>query len=134
MNCVIPEHVKKFFEKIPVIAFSTTDKKGMPNVIAIASKKLVDDNKIWIIDSFFDKTKENILQNNNVSLCMWEGLEGYQLKGLATYHNNDKIFDQAKIWIQNIKPNKSVKGVVNINVTEVYSISPFADLAGKKIV
>lgn len=134
MNCLIPQHVKKFFEKIPVIAFSTVDKKGMPNVVAIASKKLVDENTIWIIDSFFDKTKENILQNNNVSLCMWEGLEGYQFKGLATYYDNGKIFDQAKVWIQNIKPNKSVKGVVNIKVTEVYSISPLADLAGKKIV
>jgi hypothetical protein len=134
MKFEIPEHVKNFFEKIPVMALSTVDDKGIPNVVAIASKKLVDENTIWIVDSFFGKTKENILQNNRVSLCMWKGLEGYQLKGLATYHQNGKIFDQAKIWMQNIKPDKTVKGVVNISVTDVFSIKASAELAGKKIV
>ena len=133
MGFVIPNNVKQFFEKIPVMAFSTVDKKGTPNVVAIASKKLVDDDTIWIIDSFFDKTKKNMLQNNKVSLCMWRGLEGYQFKGLAAYHQNDKIFDQAKSWIQNIKPNKTVKGVVNITVTEIFFITASAELAGKKL-
>jgi predicted pyridoxine 5'-phosphate oxidase superfamily flavin-nucleotide-binding protein len=82
----IPDGIKQFFETISIMTFSTLDKNGMPNVVPIASKKIVNDDTILVIDTFFKKTKENILQNKNVSIAMREGSESYQIKKLSTYH------------------------------------------------
>ena len=129
----IPDEIKQFFESVPVMAFSTADKDGKPNVVAIASKKIVNDDTIWVIDTFFKKTKENLLQNNKVAIAMWKEKKGYQIKGIATYHSKDKIFEEAKKWILQLKPNKIVKGVVEIKVTEIYSITPTYEEAGKRV-
>jgi len=133
MNIKIPDKVKQFFKNVSIMAFSTSDVNNTPNVVPIASKKIINDDTIWIIDTFFKKTKENILQNSNVSIAMWKGLKGYQIKGQAVYHSKGKIFDIAKDWILKLKPDKIIKGVVEIKVTDIYSITPTLEEAGIKI-
>lgn len=130
----IPNGIKQFFETIPIMAFSTVDKNGTPNVVPIASKKIVNDDTILVIDAFFKKTKENILQNKNVSIAMWKGSKGYQIKGLSTYHSKGETFDEAKDWILKLKPNKIIKGVVEIRITDIYSITPTREEAGMRII
>ena len=129
----ISEEVKCFFELVPLMAFSTVDDKGYPNVVAIASKKIINDDTIWVIDTFMKKTKENVLQNNKVAIAMWKDSKGYQIKGTATYFSEGMVFEEGKEWILTIKPQKIVKGVVEIKVTEMYSITPNYDEAGTKI-
>ena len=73
----IPDEIKQFFVTIQIMAFSTLDKNGIPNVVPIASKIIVNDDTILVIDTFFKKTKENILQNKSVSIAMWKGSKGY---------------------------------------------------------
>jgi len=134
MATKISEEIKQFFGVVPIMAFSTVDRNRIPNVVPIASKKIVNDDTIWVIDTFFRKTKGNILENSNVSIAMWKGLKGYQIKGLAVYHHNGMIFNRAKDWILKLKPDKIVKGVVEIKVTEIYSITPTYGEAGIKII
>ena len=73
----IPDVIKQFFETISIMAFSTVDENGTPYIVPIASKKIVNDYTILVIDTFFKKTKENILQNKSVSIAMWKGSKGY---------------------------------------------------------
>ncbi|MBI9065773.1 MAG: pyridoxamine 5'-phosphate oxidase family protein [Salinivirgaceae bacterium] len=129
----ITEEIKEFFKSIPIMAFSTVNNEGIPNVVIIGSKKIVNDDTIWVIDTFFNKTKENILQNNKVSIALWQGLKGYQIKGSSIYHSNGKTFDDAKNWILQLKPQKIVKGVVEIKVSVIFSITPSYEEAGKKV-
>ena len=56
----ISNEIKKFFENIPYIAFATADKNSNPNVVAIGAKKIVDHDTIWVIDAFFNKTKNRL--------------------------------------------------------------------------
>jgi predicted pyridoxine 5'-phosphate oxidase superfamily flavin-nucleotide-binding protein len=58
---------------------------------------------------------------------------GYQIKGTAKYHTDGNIFDEGKKWILQSKPNKIVKGVVEVKITKVYSITPTYETAGKEI-
>ena len=130
----VPDKVKRIFDSVSIMAFSTVNKDGTPNVVAIGSKKIVNDDTIWVIDTFFKKTKENILQNNKVAIALWKDSEGYQIKGIAKYYSEGRVFDKGKKWILQLLPNKIVKGVVEIKVTEIYSITPKYGEAGKKIV
>lgn len=132
----IPEEIKQFADEVPIMAFATANPDGTPNVVAIGRKKIVGDETIWVIDTFFGKTKANILRNNKVAIAMWDAkkLEGYQIKGTATYHSKGKVFEEGKDWVLKLKPNKIVKGVVEIKVTEIYDLTPVYGRAGKRIV
>ncbi len=133
MHDMITDEIKHFFESVPIVAFSTADDNGNPNVVAVASKKIVDSDTIWVIDTFFGKTKKNILQNDKVAFAVWVKGKGYQIKGTAKYHSDGNIFDEGRKWILESRPNKIVRGVVEIKVTEIFSITPTYEEAGKKI-
>lgn len=129
----ISQKIKEFFEQVPVMALSTVDENGMPNVSAIASKKVIDDSTIWTIDTFHNKTLQNIKQNGNIALAMWKDSVGYQIKGKATHYTEGEIFEKGKEWILTLKPQKIVKGVIEINVTDIYYLTPDYNLAGNKL-
>ena len=130
----IPEEIKDFFNSIKDMALATSNKDNIPNVVAIGSQKTVNNDSIWVIDTYFNKTKENILQNNKVAIVFWKKGKGYQIKGLATYYSEGNVFEEGKKWILTLKPDKIVKGVVEIKVTDIFDISPSYDKAGKRIV
>jgi len=130
----IPKKIKEFFKTISLMALATSNKNGNPNVVCIASKKIVNNDTVRIIDTFFKKTKKNILKNNKAAIAMWNGSIGYQIKGKAKYHASGYTFESAKKWILKLKPNKIVKGIVEIKVNNIYSITPNYKEAGKKII
>ena len=39
---MITKEIEHFFNNVPIMALATVDEKGVPNVSAIASKKIVD--------------------------------------------------------------------------------------------
>jgi len=130
---MITNKIKEFFEQVPVMALSTVDENGVPNVSAIASKKIIDDKTIMTIDTFHKKTLQNIKQNGNIALAMWKDSVGYQIKGKATHYTEGDVFEEGKAWILTLKPQKIVKGVILIKVTEIYYLTPNYDLAGEKL-
>jgi DNA phosphorothioation-dependent restriction protein DptG len=130
---MITNEIKDLFEQIPVMALSTVDENGIPNVSAIASKKIINNNTIITIDTFHNKTLNNIKNNGNVAIAMWKDSVGYQIKGKAIHYTEGEIFEKYKKWILTLKPQKIVKGVIEINVTDIYYLTPDYDLAGKNI-
>ena len=130
---IIPQDIKVLFEQVLVMALATADKNGIPNVIAIASKKIVNDDTIYTIDTFHDKTIRNIEQNPNVSIALWKDSIGYQIKGEAKYYTEGEVFENGKNWILKIKPQKIVKGVIEIKVNNIYYLTPDYNLAGKSV-
>ena len=125
--------IKEVFTNCAVIPFATSNTDGIPNVSLIASKKIVNDNTIWTIDTFHNKTLENIKHNPNISIAIWQKSEGYQIKGTAIYYTNGEKFETAKKWILKLKPNKIVKGLIEITVTDIYYLTPNYELAGKPV-
>jgi predicted pyridoxine 5'-phosphate oxidase superfamily flavin-nucleotide-binding protein len=130
---MITTEIKAFFEQVPIMALATVDKKGIPNVSAIASKKIIDKNTIWTIDTFHKKTLENIEQNGNIALAMWKDGIGYQIKGKAKHYTEGEIYEKGKTWILTLKPQKIVKGVIEIKVSEIFYLTPDYKLAGEKV-
>ncbi|MCD6352710.1 MAG: pyridoxamine 5'-phosphate oxidase family protein [Proteobacteria bacterium] len=131
---IIPEQVKKMFEKQPLVALGTGDKQGNPNVVPIFWKKIFDEERILLIDNFMKMSKRNILENSSVCLAFWdtETEEAYKIKGKAVYHTEGAMYEEGKNIIQSKNPGRIPKGVVEINVTEIYTIKPGSD-AGNKL-
>lgn len=105
---------------------------GNINVVPVSSIKVVG-NKIWLINYFLGKTHQNIINNSDVALACWKGLEGYQIKGDAVCLTEGGLFDEAKLWIEKILPERVVKGLLIITPREIFDVSASKDRAGKKV-
>jgi len=92
------------------------------NVVPVSSVKIVDD-KIWLINYFFEKTISNIIENPKVALTFWIGLRGYQVKAHVNYVTDGNDYDAAVSWIAEMHPNRMVKGLLVLTVTDVFDIS-----------
>jgi len=131
---LIPNKVKRLFNKQALVAFATADKWGNPNVVPIFWKKVIDKERILLIDNFMKMSKKNLLQNSSVCLAFWnsETEESYKIKGKAAYHTEGAVYEQGKKFIQSKNPKAIPKGVVEIKVRAIYTTKPGSD-AGRKL-
>ena len=134
MNMAIPSKVKELFNKQGLVAVGTASPEGVPNVVPILWKKILDDDTIILIDNFMKTTKENLQRNKNVCISFWDAKteEAYKIKGTARYHTDGPVYNEGKKFIQLKKPDRVPKGVVEIKVSQIFDITPGPN-AGKKI-
>lgn len=100
---IINQKAKKIIEENNM-AFATSSAGGVPNVIPVACVKVVGKNQIIITDNFMEHTKENLKDNNNVCLAVWNNKEeGYKLVGKAKYFSDGK-------WLEAVKQMPENKG------------------------
>jgi len=112
------KEIKKIIEKNPV-ALATTDEKGNPYCIAVADVKVID-NKLLIGDNYMKNTIENIKNNKNVCLVVWnKDLVGYQLKGSAEYFKEGKWLELVK----KIHKGYPAKGAIVIDIKQIKKLS-----------
>jgi len=124
----LTQRIKEIFEKQETVVLATASKEGIPNVVPVNAKKILDDETILISDQFFNKTLGNMKDNPQVAITIWDKLEGYQIKGTATIEASGKRFEETAKWIDDIGkklnlPLKS-KGAVIITITDIYNVSP----------
>ena len=122
------QRIKEIFEKQETIVLATATKDGLPNVVPVNAKKIIDDETILISDQFFNKTLKNLQVNPQLAITVWDKLEGYQIKGTATIETSGKRFEETAKWIDEIGkklnlPIKS-KGAIIVKLTEIYNVSP----------
>lgn len=119
----IHKKAKKIIEE-NYMAFATVDKNCKPNVIAVACAKVVEKNKILITDNFMKHTKDNLKENNNVCLAVWNDKEeGYKLIGKAKYFFNGKWLNFAKQMPEN--KGFPTKGAILITVLKLMELGGY---------
>ncbi len=130
------DRMKELFNKVGAVALGTTTSAGIPNVVPVGAKKIIDDETILISDQFLNKTLANMKSNPKVSVTYWEGHEGYQLKGTVTIETTGKRYEETAKWIEEMGakagfPLKS-KGAVILKIEEIYGVAPGPG-AGKQL-
>lgn len=106
-------------------ALATTGKYGI-NVVPVSTVR-VEGGKILLMNYFFKKTLENILEQPRVALTFWSGLEGYQVKGSVAYVDSGSVFEEARNWILNNVADRTLLGLLVLTPEEVFNISPGAN-------
>jgi len=114
------------------IYLATAAKDGTPNVVPVGAFKLLDDERLLISDQFFLKTYKNIEENPKVALSYWGDKGGYQIKGKASIHKGDQIFNEDVEFLKEKYPRFTAKSAIVVDITDVFVIKAGAD-AGKKI-
>lgn len=115
--------LKKLIEA-NAIGFSTVDKSGNPHSIAVACVKVVGD-KLIITNTHIKKSIENIENNNNVALVVWNkewetACVGFELKGVAENYESGEWFE----FVKNMPENKGydVKSAIVISVEKIQKL------------
>ena len=101
------------------LALATVDLSNKPNVVFVCCAKVVSKNQILITDNYMHKTKQNILENKNISIAVSDTKleKGYQLKGIANYYSSGKWLTAVKEFKEN--KNFPAKGAVLITIKEI---------------
>ena len=89
------ERVSALFNKTKNCTLSTNGE--YPNTIVIMFKEINAQGEILLCDVFMNKTLANLEKDAHVSVVVYEGLEGYQIKGTARW-------TETPIWWQPATP------------------------------
>jgi len=131
------DRMKEIFNKQQAIALSTCSREGVPNVVPMSAKKILDDDTILLSDQFFNKTLKNLRDNPKASIAIWDNMEGYQIKGAVTIETSGQIFEETAKWIDDMGKQLGLplkcKGAVILKIEEIFNISP-GPKAGEKVV
>ena len=131
------DRMKEIFNNQQAIALSTCSREGVPNVVPMSAKKILDDDTILLSDQFFNKTIKNLRDNPKASIAIWDNMEGYQIKGAVTIETSGQIFEETAKWIDEMGKQLGLplkcKGAVILKIEEIFNVSP-GPKAGEKVV
>lgn len=114
--------VKTILETAPAKALATTCHESI-NVVPVSMIR-VNESNIWLFDFFMNKTAHNACASPACALTAWEGMKGIQIKGDIAYITEGDLFDESVNWVQTQNPDRIVKGLLIIEPTAIFDISP----------
>ena len=118
--------MKEAFSKMKVFPLATASKDGTPNVIPVGIAELVDDETIWFVDNFMNKTLSNFRTNPKVAFYLWgPEIKGcFQCKGVVSVRMSGKEFDAMKAKLNIKNPALPARSLVIVKITEVFECKP----------
>lgn len=104
---------------------------GKPNVVPVAFKEIDEEGNLRIGDVFLKTTLANLkVTDGRIALSAYnpKTLEGYQVKGQATYTTEGEYVDKFKKMVETMfKGAATAKGALTIVPDEVIVTTPGAD-------
>ncbi|MBW2183495.1 MAG: pyridoxamine 5'-phosphate oxidase family protein [Deltaproteobacteria bacterium] len=128
----INDEMRTLLKETDIWVLATADRNGVPNAVPILFVKLMDDDRLLLVDNFMKKTVDNISVNPNVSISVWKDKTGYQFKGKAKIETSGANFEAGEKIVKDKKPELTPKSIVWVNIDSIYITSPGPD-AGSKV-
>jgi predicted pyridoxine 5'-phosphate oxidase superfamily flavin-nucleotide-binding protein len=130
----ITDAMKDIAAKTKGFSLATATKDGDPHVIPVGFGKVLSDDEILLVDVFMKKALENIEANPKVAVSVWdyEGLKGYEFKGIARIETSGNAFEDSVKMVKSVFPQFDAKAAVVVKVDSIYDISAGPE-AGKLV-
>jgi hypothetical protein len=114
--------VQTFITNASAKALATSGTAGL-NVVPVSVILAVADQVI-LYNFFMDKTAANIAAPDTpVSLAVWEGLQGVQLRATATMHTSGELFTAQQADMQEQFPDRTLTSIITLQPTELFDVS-----------
>ena len=126
--------MKEAFTKMKVFPLATASRDGTPNVIPVGIAELVDDETVWFVDNFMNKTLSNFRTNPRVAFYLWgPEIKGcFQCKGVVSIKTSGREYDTMKAKLNIKNPALPARSLVIVKITEVFECKP-GPTAGSKL-
>lgn len=82
----MPKECQDLINNVYAAALSTCS-NGIPNVVPVSMKQVIDDETVMVSDQYMRKTLANLKENLHAALSVWDSEGGFQVKGTVTYEN-----------------------------------------------
>ena len=130
---VITPEIKEIFANVSTFPLATASKDGVPNVAPMGAVHL-QDNKVWIMNNFMNKTAANLRENPKAAIYVHdpESKKCVQVKGTVTAHSSGPEYDTLKAVLDQKLPGLPAKELMILEITEVFECMP-GPKAGEKI-
>lgn len=128
----IPEPVAKMIKHPDTHKVLTTvTPDGKPHAIVCASLSMLGDDTILVAEVFMHRTCDNLKNNPNVEILVWQGRNGYSLKAVTTGRIIEgPAFDKMTAIME--KYNLTPTAVWEFKVLEIWDESA-TNLAGSQV-
>lgn len=118
-----------------IFALATASKSGVPNVVPIGFLFVANDDEIWVIDNYLNKTLANVRENPVAAVYAQGGENGkecIQVKGKVTYEDSGADYEACVTKAHAVNPAFPAKGLFKIKVSCEFDTAPGPN-AGKKL-
>ncbi|MBE6523012.1 MAG: pyridoxamine 5'-phosphate oxidase family protein [Thermoplasmata archaeon] len=128
----IPEPVAKMIKHPDTHKVLTTvTPDGKPHAIVCASLSMLGDDTILVAEVFMHRTCDNLKNNPNVEILVWQGRNGYSLKAVTTGRIIEgPAFDKMTVIME--KYNLTPTAVWEFKVLEIWDESA-TNFAGSQV-
>jgi predicted pyridoxine 5'-phosphate oxidase superfamily flavin-nucleotide-binding protein len=118
--------LKAAIEQADLYPLATASSAGLPNVVPVKFVLIENDDELWLVDNFMDKTLSNLEQNPVVALNVLipEQNISYQIKGKTQIETTGDKYQKMRDIVLKVKPDAPAKGLVIMHVTEVFDCWP----------
>lgn len=110
---------------------ATCSKDGMPNVVPVTFKGILDDGRLTVGDVFLETTIRNLEENGGrIAISVYDAskLEGYQIQGTAEHVTEGKIVNEYRSMVEKMfNGAATAKGALIITLQKVIVTSPGPD-------
>lgn len=131
---VLSAAMREVIAKSKVVPMATASKDGIPNVVPMASIRIVGDDTIWIMDNYMVKTLRNLKENPIVALYFYEPKLRccIQVKGEAEIKTSGPDYEKFRDRVKRISDRFPAKSLITVKITDVFECMPEKG-AGEKI-
>ena len=131
---IVAPAIRDFVDQQAIVALATAAADGTPNVAPMFWKVWYDETTLLVLDNYMRATKANVLATGRASVSAWDAASGlaYQLKGTVDYVTDGPYYAAAAAHMAAKKPGQQPKGVVVLDVTDVFTQQPGAE-AGSRL-
>lgn len=118
--------MKEAFSKMKVFPLATASRDGTPNVIPVGIAELIDDETVWFVDNFMNKTLSNFRTNPRVAFYLWgPEIKGcFQCKGVVSIKTSGTEYDAMKAKLNIKNPALPARSLIIVKITEVFECKP----------
>ncbi len=133
MNAVGLEDIRPCLEGEIPAAVATCDADGMPNVTYVSQVHFVDEGHVALSFQFFNKTRENILANPQVTVIVLHPETGARFRLALLYRRTEMqgaIFESMKAKLAGIASQTGMSGIFHLRGADIYQVLDIEHVPG----
>jgi uncharacterized protein len=129
----LSNEIKEAVLKSELFPFATASEQGIPNVVPIKFVFIENDDELWFVDNFLNKTLGNIQRNPfgavyvyrpEVNLCV-------QIKGRLAVRTSGPEYERMRQKVHASRPDLPAKSLIVMSITDLYQCLPGPDAGAK---
>lgn len=133
MSTVSLEDIRPCLEGEIPAAVATCDADGMPNVTYVSQVHFVDEAHVALSFQFFNKTRENILANPQVTVIVLHPETGGRFRLALLYRRTEMegaVFESMKAKLAGIASQTGMSGIFHLRGADIYQVLDIEHVPG----